>query len=107
MDADVEVLEPRQEPRFRAEFRGPGSFGVLGALLAGGTALSAAGIVALLLFGRALLMAGLLTVMWPIVFSPEFTRWVFGAAALSFWKALLLCVLAEAVLRWLRRGLRN
>ena len=46
-----------------------------------------------MLFGRSLLATIVVVMTWPYVFSPEFTRWVFGDANISFWKMFLLMVL--------------
>ncbi|MFH1725821.1 MAG: hypothetical protein ABII00_14515 [Elusimicrobiota bacterium] len=89
--------------RVRAYAVRGGSF--WGALFAGGTTLAALGMMGLLLlFGRLILVSAAVTLLWPLVFSPEFTLWVFGADTVPFWKILLLLALAELALKWFRRG---
>ncbi len=69
------------------------SLGVVGALLALLTMGAAVGFGFLLLFGRSLLAAIAVYALWPFVFAPEFTRWVFGSDHAPFWKLFLLMVL--------------
>jgi hypothetical protein len=69
------------------------SLGFVGAVLA-----------LLMLFGKALLAAALVWAMWPAVFSPEFTAWVFGAASVPYWKVFLLMVAGSVVAKMLRPG---
>ena len=58
----------------------------------------------LMLFGKALLAAALVKLLWPAVFSPEFTAWVFGAASVPYWKVFLLMVAGSVVAKLLRPG---
>ncbi|MDE2142858.1 MAG: hypothetical protein KGJ84_10635 [Elusimicrobia bacterium] len=69
------------------------SLGAVGALLALLTMGAALGFGFLMLFGRSLLAAAVVVLLWPYVFSAEFTRFVFGADAAPFWKVFLLMVL--------------
>lgn len=84
------------------------SLGLIGALLALLTMGAAVGFGLVMLFGRALLAAGVVYLLWPYVFSPNFTQWVFGADHAPFWKLFLLMVLigtlAKALLpTWKRK----
>ena len=78
------------------------SLGIIGALLALLTMGAALAFGFLMLFGRSLLAAVVVVLLWPYVFSAEFTRFVFGAEAAPFWKVFLLMViigtLAKALL---------
>ena len=69
------------------------SLGIVGAVLALLTMTAALGFGLLMLFGRSLLAAVAVYAIWPFVFAPEFTRWVFGADHAPFWKLFLLMVL--------------
>jgi hypothetical protein len=92
------VPMPLREFRFRPMRIGP--LGVAGAAL---TLLTAAAVMLLLVFGKAILLSAIVSWVWPRVFSPEFTRVVFGTETIPFWKVLLLFVLAGVVLSLLRR----
>jgi hypothetical protein len=70
------------------------SLGIAGAVLALLTMAAAVGFGLLMLFGRALLAAAVIYFVWPYVFSPTFTQWVFAADHAPFWKLFLLTVLA-------------
>jgi len=78
------------------------SLGLIGAVLAMLTLLAAVGVSLLMLFGKALLAAALVTVLWPFVFSAEFTRWVFGYESVPFWKVFLLLAAGSVVAKMLR-----
>jgi len=105
MEVDAEVVHPRGRSRsFRSASIRVRPLGFLGALLAGGTALSALGVMTVFLFGRVLLLSAVVTLAWPAVFSDSFTSWVFGAPQLSFVKVLVLFALAELLIGWLRRS---
>ena len=78
--------------------------GIVGAFLAGLTTLAAIGVGLLMLFGRSLLAAAVVTLLWPFIFSPEFTLWVFGSQAAPFWKLFLLMVIVGTLGRTLLRG---
>ena len=78
------------------------SLGVIGALLALLTMGAAVGFGFLMLFGRSLLAAAVVVLLWPYVFSAEFTRWVFGADTAPFWKLFLLMVILGTLARALR-----
>ena len=55
------------------------------------------------LFGRTLVAARVATVVWPVLFSPEFTGWVFGAPRVVFWKILVLFLAVDVLARLLLR----
>ncbi|MBI5623639.1 MAG: hypothetical protein HY924_07680 [Elusimicrobia bacterium] len=74
--------------------------GILGAVLACATALAALVFGVLAVFLSPLLAAVLVTLLWPVIFSQQFTTWVFGTPYLPFWKAFLLFVLIGAVIRF-------
>ena len=78
------------------------SLGLVGAFLAMMTMLAAVGFGFLMLFGKALLAAALVAILWPVVFSAEFTLFVFGAPSVPFWKVFLLMILGSVVAKMLR-----
>ena len=88
---EVEVLTPEREyeqPQVRlTHVRALGVFGTLLALLTMGAAV---GFGFLMFFGTTLAAAALVALVWPLVFSAEFTQWVFGAPHAPFWKLFLL-----------------
>jgi hypothetical protein len=77
------------------------SLGLVGALLALLTMAAAVGFGLVMLFGRSLLAAIAVYVLWPYVFSPAFTQWVFGADHAPFWKLFLLMVLIGTLAKML------
>jgi hypothetical protein len=77
------------------------SLGVIGAVLALLTMLAAVGVAILMLFGKALLAAALVTFLWPAVFSPEFTLVVFGTPTVPFWKVFVLLAAGSVVAKML------
>lgn len=94
---EVEVMPPT---RRRHHAPAPG---ILGAVVATATMLAAVGVGLAALFGRAFIVAVTITLLWPVVFSPAFTRWVFGPQGLPFWKALLIVLVAGTFFNSLRR----
>jgi hypothetical protein len=78
------------------------SLGLIGALLALMTIGAAFGFGLLMLFGRALLAALVVVLLWPYVFGPDFTRWLFGADSAPFWKVFLLLILLGTLAKALR-----
>jgi hypothetical protein len=80
------------------------SLGFVGAVLALLTMAAAVSFGLLMLFGKALLAAALVKFLWPAVFSPEFTAWVFGAESVPYWKVFLLMVAGSVVAKLLRPG---
>jgi hypothetical protein len=101
---EAEILPPQHEPRVHvAGARAPGWFGALLALLT----VAAAFVVGFLaLFGRALVAAIVAFLVWPLLFGPEFTAWVFGAPRVVFWKILILLLAVDLIARlFVRRNL--
>lgn len=93
---EPEIVPPGSDAGFdgvRVRMAHVKSLGIIGALLALLTMGAAIGFGLLMLFGRSLLAALVVSLLWPFVFSPEFTRWVFGAEHAPFWKLFLLMVL--------------
>ena len=89
-----------QQPRVRlTHVRALGLVGTVLALLTMGAAF---GIGFLFFFGKTLLSAAVVWLAWPLVFTPAFTEWVFGAPRPIFWKLFLLFVVAGAVAKLLR-----
>ncbi|OGR95399.1 MAG: hypothetical protein A2V88_13580 [Elusimicrobia bacterium RBG_16_66_12] len=78
------------------------SLGLIGSLLAMMTLLAAVAVSLLMLFGKALAAALLVKLLWPSVFSVEFTRWVFGSESVPFWKVFLLLAAGSVVAKMLR-----
>jgi hypothetical protein len=101
---EAEILPPAHEPRIHvAGARAPGWFGAVLALL---TVAAAFTVGFLALFGRALFAAIIVFLIWPLLFSPEFTGWVFGAPRVVFWKILVLFLAADLIAKlFLRRNL--
>jgi|CXWL01.1.fsa_nt_gi hypothetical protein len=77
------------------------SLGVIGAFLALITMLAAVGFGLVMLFGKALLAAALVTMLWPAVFSAEFTQIVFGTDSVPFLKVFLLLAAGSVVAKML------
>ena len=78
--------------------------GLLGLFLACATMLAAVAVGLASLVALPLASAALLTAAWPALFSAEFTRWVFGADAIPFWKAFVLALAASTAFKALRGG---
>lgn len=99
---EVEVLPPDQDqeqPKVRLTH--VRALGVVGTLLALLTMGAAVGVGFLAFFGTTLAAAALVTLAWPLVFSAEFTQWVFGTAHAPFWKLFLLFLVAGTVTKLL------
>ena len=101
---EAEIMPPEHEPRVHvAGARAPGWLGAVLALLTVGAAF-AVGFMAL--FGRTLTAAVLAWLVWPLLFSAEFTAWVFGSPRPVFWKIVLLFLALDMIARlFLRRNL--
>ncbi|MCX5797669.1 MAG: hypothetical protein NTY77_19435 [Elusimicrobia bacterium] len=101
---EAEIMPPQHEPRIHvAGARAPGWFGAVLALLTVAAAF-AVGFIAL--FGRTLVAALIASLVWPLVFSPDFTAWVFGAQRVVFWKIVVLFLAVDVISRlFLRRNL--
>ena len=103
---EAEVMPSGERPDFegvKVRVAHVRSLGVVGAFLALMTMLAAVGFGLIMLFGQALLAAALVKYLWPVVFSPEFTRWMFGSEAVPFYKIFLLMVLGSMVVKILDR----
>ena len=102
---EPEIIPPRQDDGLsgvRVSVAHVKSLGVIGALLALLTMGAAVGVGLLMLFGRSLLAAAVVVLLWPFIFSAEFTRWVFGADAAQFWKVFLLMLILGTLAKTLR-----
>ena len=77
------------------------SLGLIGAFLALMTMLAAVSFGLVMLFGKALLAAALVKLLWPAVFSAEFTQVVFGTHTVPFWKVFLLLAAGSVVAKML------
>ena len=102
---EPEIISPHQDAGIsgvRVSVAHVKSLGVIGALLALLTMGAAVGVGLLMLFGRSLLAAAVVVLLWPFIFSAEFTRWVFGAETAPFWKAFLLMVILGTLAKTLR-----
>ena len=103
MNVQAEVVEPQQrfeQPQVRlTHVRALGIFGTLLAIL---TMFAAVGVGFVAFFATHLLAAALVYVAWPLVFSADFTRWVFGAPHASFWKFFLVFLVAGTVAKVLK-----
>ena len=102
---EAEIVPPGGEEPPRVRLQGVRMLGVFGTVMALLTMLAAFGIGFLAFFGRTLAAALILTVVWPLVFSADFTQWVFGSPGAPFWKLFLLFLAAGAVLRLFGRPL--
>ena len=94
--AEPEIIPPHQDAGIsgiRVSVSHVKSLGLGGALLALLTMGAAVGFGLLMLFGRSLLAAAVVVLLWPYIFSADFTRWVFGADKAPFWKVFLLLVI--------------
>jgi hypothetical protein len=97
---EVEVLSPDQNQDYqtpKVRLAHVSTLGIFGTLLALLTMTAAVGVGFLFFFGTALLSAGLVWASWPLLFSPAFTEWVFGAPRPVFWKLFLLFLVAGTV----------
>jgi hypothetical protein len=102
---EPELIPPHQDAGIsgvRVSVAHVKSLGFIGALLALLTMGAAVGFGLLMLFGRSLLSAAVVVLLWPYVFSAEFTRWVFGADHAPFWKLFLLMVILGTLAKTLR-----
>lgn len=102
---EVEVLPPPRASRFRVE--AAKTLGPLGTLLALLTMAAAVGFGLLAFFGRIILASAVVTLTWPLVFTPEFTLRVFGQPRVSFSKMFLLLLAAGLVVDLLMKGIRK
>ncbi len=101
---EPEILGPGSgEPAARVRIQGVKVLGIFGAMLAVLTMFAAFGVGLLVLFGTTLISAALVTLLWPRIFSPEFTQWVFGAPNVQFWKLFLIFLAFGTVLKLFRR----
>jgi len=101
---DVEILPPEHEPRVHvAGARAPGW---LGAGLAVMTVAAAFGVGFLAMFGRTLFAALVVRLVWPWIFSSDFTARVFGSEHIVFWKILVVFLVVDLIARvFIRREL--
>jgi hypothetical protein len=101
---EVELLPPDQDqdheqPKVRLTH--VRALGIVGTVLALLTMGAAVGVGLLAFFGTTLASAGLVWLVWPFVFTPAFSEWVFGAPHPVFWKLCLLFLTAGSVLKLL------
>ena len=106
---EPEVVPPDSQaaPRSGVKLTHLRALGAFGTALAILTMLTAFGVGLLALFGTTLLASALVWAFWPLIFSQEFSQFVFGAPRAPFWKLVLLFLAASAVLRMFRRYLRQ
>ena len=101
---EPEILPPGPDAGFegvRVRYAHVKSLGVIGALLAVLTMAAALGFGLLMLFGKALVAALIVKLIWPLVFGPEFTQIVFGSQTVPFWKVFLLLAAGSVVAKML------
>ena len=112
-DPRVEIMTTAEghseEVRSRSGFASyhtitPGPIGKIAAALA---VLEAAMVIAAFLFGKIILLSAAATIAWPAIFSVDFTRWVFGADTVPFWKILLILTFIGFAARWIRGWMRD
>jgi hypothetical protein len=77
------------------------SLGIIGALLALLTMGAAVSFGLLMLFGRALVAALIVKLLWPLVFGPELTQIIFDSQTVPFWKIFLLLVAGSVIAKML------
>ena len=97
---EPEILPPDQDAGLsgiRVRMAHVKSLGVFGALLALLTMGAAVGVGLLIMFGKALAAALIVKLLWPRLFSPELTLWVFGSDSAPFWKLFVLLALVQAL----------
>ena len=100
----AELIPPDQddrEPKIR--LAGLKVLGVFGTVMAVLTMFAAFAFGLTMFFGTSLLAAAIVALAWPLIFTPQFTLWVFGAERAPFWKLFLLFLAAGTVLRLIRR----
>jgi len=101
---EPEILPPGPDAGFegvRVRVAHVKSLGVIGALLALLTIAAAVGFGLLMLFGKALIAALIVKLLWPVIFGPEFTQMVFGSQSVPFWKIFLLLAAGSVVAKML------
>jgi hypothetical protein len=101
---DPEIIPPGPDAGFegvRVRVAHVKSLGVIGALLALLTMAAAIGFGLLMLFGKALVAALIVKLLWPVIFGPEFTQMVFGSQSVPFWKVFLLLAAGSVVAKML------
>ncbi|MBI4377116.1 MAG: hypothetical protein HY549_11790 [Elusimicrobia bacterium] len=99
----MEVLPPKQsEPEPQAKLHHLRALGLLGTLLALLTMLAAFGIGLIVFFGSTLAATLVAMLVWPMVFSPEFTQWVFGSPEPGFRKLFLLFLVIGMIAKLFR-----
>jgi hypothetical protein len=102
--AEPEIIPPHQDAGLsgvRVSVAHVKSLGVIGALLALLTMAAAVGFGLLMLFGKALVAALIVKLLWPMIFCPEFTQMVFGSQTVPFWKIFLLLAAGSVVAKML------
>ena len=104
---DVEVLSPGHDredgPEPRVKVTHVRALGLFGTALAILTMFAAVGVGFMALFGTTVLAALLAKLLWPLIFSVEFTKFVFGSEIVPFWKLFVLFLAAGAVMKAFRR----
>jgi hypothetical protein len=101
---EPEILPPGPDAGFegvRVRVAHVKSLGVIGALLALLTIAAAVGFGLLMLFGKALIAALIVKLLWPVIFGPEFTQMVFGSQTVPFWKVFLLLAAGSVIAKML------
>ena len=102
--AEPEIIPPHQDAGLsgvRVSVAHVQSLGVVGALLALLTMAAAVGFGLLMLFGKALMAALIVKLLWPLVFGPEFTQIIFGSQTVPFWKMFLLLAAGSVIAKML------
>jgi hypothetical protein len=101
---EPEIIPPHEDAGFsgvHVSVAHVKSLGVIGALLALLTMGAAVGFGLLMLFGKALAAALIVKLLWPLLFSPEFTQFVFGSQTVPFFKLFLLLAAGSVVAKML------
>ena len=101
---EPEIITQDDEDQSERRLKGVRFLGLAGTALALLTMLAAFGFGLLALFGTTLLSAVVVAILWPWIFSPQFTQWVFGTPSVPFWKLFLLMLAVGAVFKFLRRS---
>jgi hypothetical protein len=99
---EPEIVPPENEARPRVRLTHVGTLGVFGTIAALLTMFAAVGVGLLVLFGTTLFSALVAWLLWPKIFSPEFTQWVFGTPYAPFWKLFVLFLAAGAIIKMFR-----
>ncbi|MBI5630236.1 MAG: hypothetical protein HY921_05075 [Elusimicrobia bacterium] len=100
---EAEIISPENEgPKAHSRVEKARVLGLFGTVLALLTMVAAFGFGFMAFFSTTLASAALLWVVWPQIFSPQFTAWLFGSEQVSFWKLFLIFLALGTIVRLFR-----